>query len=683
MAGKRQHYIPRLLQRGFLHSASDKAELTWLHRRGFNARLVGIRDVGVEEWFYSRKSYGGKQTLDDVITELEHDLAASVESLRASVPGNSVDGEEAARTIVHLVMRTAHLRRVISDGMTSLTKEIETLFTDPVRLGAMIGLNSPALAAVVSDSIRESALERAPAGIPAAFAERLVAFALRELGDRLIEQAVVMLGPIFPQLYSGLAGKVRDAHNSILATSPESNAWVKALAAFEWTLLAGVDIILPDAVALAREQEGNLMPFLFTRAADVGTVVMPISSDRVLVGQAAGYSRFNLAEFNSQAAASCEAFFIGAKPFDDHKLNALIGSAPANAMKDMISAAVREAETARSMTGLVPVQAKPQTFTQQDFSYSVRLVDFGDEILLKEFADVLQGVVGALSRDLPLHDLDGFTLAHDYHAALATLDRGDPNFPPATSEALRYCSGVAKSVTVIRGGARKEHVVIEAGLAHMWLSPEAENRATGLYMLVKILAGIAHSTRYTSALEATFTPDTMGREFHLAVANAPADYWSARQAALIAPSQAEVYANLVIDSLAFTERLLSEENARIGENGDITSATMRALECATAVIGHAAEWLGHREGLGEDQPSVGSDLPERLRARGLDRWIELFGRDLAACYSPDGALNLEVVAGLSLHVERLFWSFGIYCWPEEDEVRCLVTGRSFVPPQLA
>ncbi|HEX6010302.1 MAG TPA: hypothetical protein VFY87_00570, partial [Geminicoccaceae bacterium] len=190
--------------------------------------------------------------------------------------------------MVHLVMRTAHPRRVMSAGITSITDEIESLFTDPVRLGGMIGLTGPALALVVSDAIRNSAAELVPAGIPAAFSERIMAFALRELGDRLVEQAVAMLGPIFPQPFSGLAGKVRDAHNSILATSPEHNGWVTALAGFEWTVEAGEDLILPDAVALAGEADGPLMPLLFTKAADARAVVMPIAADRILVGRRSG-----------------------------------------------------------------------------------------------------------------------------------------------------------------------------------------------------------------------------------------------------------------------------------------------------------------------------------------------------------------------------------------------------------
>ena len=76
MAGKRQHYVPRLLQRDFLDDPSDEAERTWLHRRGADAWLVSIRDVGVEDRFYSRKSPDGMPTLDDAITDLERDLAA-------------------------------------------------------------------------------------------------------------------------------------------------------------------------------------------------------------------------------------------------------------------------------------------------------------------------------------------------------------------------------------------------------------------------------------------------------------------------------------------------------------------------------------------------------------------------------------------------------------------------------
>lgn len=683
MSGKRQHYVPRLLQRGFLNDPADGAERTWLHRRGASPRLVSIRDVGVEDWFYSRKSPDGTPTLDDTITELERDLGASIRALRASPPGLSIDAGEAARTVVHLVMRTAHLRRVFSAGLTYTTKEIESLFTDPDRLGGMVGVTGPAPASFILEAIRDSVAELVPRDIPAPLAERLVTFELRELSEDVIEQTITVLGPIFPQLLDGVAGMVRDAHNSILATSLESNAWIRALAGFEWTVEAGVDLILPDAVAIGCEDDCRFTALLFTKAADVRAVAMPVSSDRILIGQVPGRDPIDIGRFNIQAAASCETFFIAAKPIQEDRLNALIGSAPANVIEEAISEAVAEAEQARSTAGIVRGPTEAPAVLQQGFSYSVRLADFGDEIRAKEFAAVMHGVVGELARRLPLHQLDGFTIAVDYPGALATLHRGDPELPPVTSGALSYGLGVAKPATVIRDNVRKEHLVVAAELAEKWLSPDDKVRATGVHMLVKILAGVAHSTLYTSSgREATFTPDAMGRELHRSVATAPAGYWSARQAAFVCPDQGQTYADLVIDCLDFAEREIAAERVRIPEIGEIGNVTRRALECVSAALIHAADWLGHRDGLVDGQAFAGSDLPERLSVRGLDRWIDLFGRDLASCYGSDGALNLEVVASLSRHVERLFWSFGIYCWPEDDEVQCLVTDRAFLPPKM-
>lgn len=74
MAGRRQHYIPQFLQRGFLDDPDHTAKRTWLHRRESKARLVGTRDIGVGECFYSKIRTDGSKTLDDLISEIEIEL---------------------------------------------------------------------------------------------------------------------------------------------------------------------------------------------------------------------------------------------------------------------------------------------------------------------------------------------------------------------------------------------------------------------------------------------------------------------------------------------------------------------------------------------------------------------------------------------------------------------------------
>src|SRR5689334_506416 len=121
MAGKRQHYLPRLLQRGFLHDPAEEAERTWLHRPNTRAKLVGIRDVGVEDWFYSRKSIDHQPTLDDLITDIEGDLSNTIHALRAKSAGAIVNSQLAAHCVVHLVMRTDHLRGLMSKGFSAIS----------------------------------------------------------------------------------------------------------------------------------------------------------------------------------------------------------------------------------------------------------------------------------------------------------------------------------------------------------------------------------------------------------------------------------------------------------------------------------------------------------------------------------------------------------------------------------
>jgi hypothetical protein len=682
MAGKRQHYVPQLLQRGFLAQPSEEAERTWLHRRGAKARLVGIRDVGVEDWFYSRKATDGQSTLDDAITDYEGDLSKSVRVLREAPFGSPVDAHHAAETVVHLVTRTAHLRGVMSAGMTSIVREVEALFSDPARLGGMMGLTGPALAGAVTDAIRSTAADLVPVGIPSAFSERLLTAIMRELGDQFVAQAVAMLGPLFPNLFGGLADKVRDAHNGIVAKPLEDHGWVKALAGFDWTIEAAVDLILPDCVALARERDGVLAPLLFTTAAEAEIVVLPVASDRMLVGRR-GSAAIDLSRFNEEAAAASENFFIAARFFDAEDLSTRIGTGVAEELSATIAEAVREAEQTRSLSDADIPAAFPQMLVERNFSFKVTLADCGDAVLAKELGDVIKAVVAALAGDLPLQGLDGITIAADYDAALANLDRGDANLPPVTSGALGYGLGVAKPVSVMRDGRRKEHLVVAAGLAETWIAPEDGARAEGLHILIKMLAGIAHTTRYADAFATSFSPDPMARELHLAAATTPSGYWSARQAAFVAPDYGEIYADLVLESLAYAERKLTMERERMADQSDIGGAFVHGLECASAVLCHAADWLGHRDGLAEGQSFAGSDLPDRLKARGLDRWIELFGRDLAGCYGPEGTLEFSVLTTLSRHVERLFWSFGLYCWPEKEDVRCIVSDQPFLPPQLS
>lgn len=678
MAGKRQHYIPRLLQRGFLDLSSEGAQQTWLHRRGVIPRRVSIRHIGVEDWFYSRKSQNFSPTLDDVISDIEQDLAPSLRNFRSSTPGSSCDPHEAAYAVVHLAFRTAHLRQIMSTSMSQLFSEAESLFLDPTRLSEMIGLTGRAPASPVTKAIRESASELEHLGIPATFSERLIAYEIREVGAKLVEQAVATLDPIFPNLFDSLADRIREAHNSIVATSPESNGWVSALTEFKWTIESGEDLILPDTVALACEKDGQLLPLLFTSAKDVEAVVMPISTDRMLVARKSDRTLIDVNHFNKEAAANSDSFFIAAKPITGNELIDLIGTAPANIIEKAISQAVRETERPQSEPDLL----HPASHDRRNFSFNVSAIDFGDAEITRELAEIIESVVNILSRELPLHDLDGITIASDYEGALATLDRGDTDLPPIVRDKIDFGFGVGIPVTVSRAKVRKQHLVIAVELAEMWLSSNSEERAYGLATLTRLLAGIAHRTLYANAYDTSITLDSLSEPLHRIVSNVPITYWSARKTAFLTSDRQYDLSEFVIKGLDSAAEVICDALRLKPDEGNFDHTLVRVLECISPVVCHAAEWLGHRDGISETEEFMDNSLPERLKEHGLDGWLELFGRDLDACYEPDNTFNLEVVGRLSSHVERILWSLGIFCWPEGNSFRYVIADQAFTPPKF-
>lgn len=672
MAGKRQHYVPRLLQRGFLHDPEEESQRTWLHRRGVKASLGPIKRVGAGKWFYSR-SLDGQPTLDDLITMLESDLGTTIGCMRGALPGALVDPQTAAHCVVHLVMRTDHIRRLISKGLESLTNEVQLLYGDPCRLGSMLRLNAQEPSHLFTDAVQEMALRLGPAGVPPSLTESMISFLVREDPDNFIRHLQAAASPFFARIRSSLATAVRDAHNRILPDATrESSGWVSRLSTFRWTVEAGEELILPDCVALAAEADGRLVALPFTTAKAAEAVVLPVSHERILVGICADRDPVDLTHFNKHAAAACTAFFISARPLDDQNLADLIGTAPATAIEAAIDKAtglVGMDEVANAP--LLPTPSQAQAFVQREFSYTVRLADFGDAVLEKEISDVIEVVVRELARRLPLHDLDGFTIALDCQRALAKLDRGDPDLPLVKNGGgLAYGFTVATRVTVKRSGVQKEHIVLSAELAQSLVSSDVKVLAIALNILVKMLASMAHSTKFAE------TTDSLIVALHAAVVTAPPRWFAARESAYVVPSLLSFYAAAVVETIQFAEREIATERAKSRELNDVGPVYRRALEHVYAILGRAADWLGYRAGLPKGEAFEGDDLPVRLQPRGLDRWLELFGRDLAAVYEDEAGINMAVATRLSQHVDRMLWALGVFAWVEGEDVRCIVTEQA-------
>jgi hypothetical protein len=76
MAGKVQHEIPQLYQRGFLIAGAEPAERIFVFRKNGISFASNIDRAGAERFFYSGPTTDDSKTLDDKITDYENRLGA-------------------------------------------------------------------------------------------------------------------------------------------------------------------------------------------------------------------------------------------------------------------------------------------------------------------------------------------------------------------------------------------------------------------------------------------------------------------------------------------------------------------------------------------------------------------------------------------------------------------------------
>lgn len=321
MAGVNQHNIPQFLSRGFrLPDGADKKDAkTWLYETCGVPRLVSIRhDVAVEPNFYSELSADGFRTLDDEITDYENAAARRLNSLKNAPTDTKVKSETAAELVAHLTIRNAHLRRIFTLGFTKLVGRAVDVFCDEAALRSMLAVDGKVVSQSVRDFIDEQ-LQANPAlgasGLPARVLYQIAQMSLKERFKTFFTEAVPMMTAMFEFLDAQAPSSAREGHNKALSTGIVPDRRVDMLKALRWKVLPspGDGFILPDCVALAEDDESGLKPLIVADLDKIAVVLMPLSSDRMLVGARPSAAAPALSGFDEAAAAASHTFFIAAE----------------------------------------------------------------------------------------------------------------------------------------------------------------------------------------------------------------------------------------------------------------------------------------------------------------------------------------------------------------------------------
>lgn len=288
MAGKRQHFIPQFLQRGFASHVTRDEAFTWVYRKGVEQFNTNIKNIGVEGFFYSEED---DRELDETITAAEGDLSSMVASLRAGEPIESMSAERLAQLLAHLEVRTRHIRQSFLESGTCLLDELLKFVGDTEVFGNYIQRKIRQDPSLMRDVISE---ELKKYGLPLAMLPhvlRLSAPLLEQVMPSLLSQLPIMAEYLRTTMPSKLKGASKSGHIKALNQTLAPEVKVRLYANLNYRLAHSAEASFPlgdSAVLFHIEGERVFKPF-FENDDILKAVLLPISPHHVLVGSADDY----------------------------------------------------------------------------------------------------------------------------------------------------------------------------------------------------------------------------------------------------------------------------------------------------------------------------------------------------------------------------------------------------------
>ncbi|MDG2531270.1 hypothetical protein [Caulobacter endophyticus] len=673
MAGKVQHEIPQLYQRGFLIPGTGKAERIFVFR---NDAIYpsNINRSAAESFFYSELPKTNERTLDDDITEYEDKrLKGLIATLRSHTPGEIVDGEAAAEVIAHLTTRNAHIRGAFKFGLETMAVSAWEVLADEDNVRRMAGLDGP----MIPDRFREiiaDSLEKLPIPnrdqIPPKLLEMMLFAAAREGFSSIFASQMPQLKSMLAFMSNLAPAVVRDGHNRALSESLVPDKRAEDLSGFTWRVQESpVDLVLPDCVALAFGEDGP-EPVMMASSSKKDTIVLPLTTRSALVGGRHGVAEVDLTTFNDAAARCAHAYFLAASKTPEFEaLAQTIGGFTDHIIRSVVETSfdklLRKEE-------LEPAEPTTTPRRQPPSSSQITLIiqgEFEPDAPPKITAAVKE-VLAQAAWSMGFDRLDGITIADDYAGGIANLDRGMPGVKNPVARNDEFGTGFAQSISVRRDGVIKEHVVVQSVVAHNLLSDNEADRAWAGHALANQIVHAEITDVFDEALPGILLSRTCeGLDAQRQAATYPAwmAYFAGRATAHFDPNRLDQTQELLQRALEIAYRTIPDERLAFQTHGNHARLVDKTFFAVRTVLEQAGALLGHADGAEVDPLAGCPALESDLRAKELLAWLADLRRDLVWLWDRRGRWqSYEEFLALGRHMDRLLWPHAIIPWSRGD-----------------
>jgi hypothetical protein len=292
MAGRKQHYDPHFLLKGFESKRKGDTVFVWYFRKDAAPREVSTRDIGHSPFFYGKPGVRGDGSLDTLITDKETEkYAVVVNRVRQDRKINPSDRD----TLVEFVyFQSARTRSTREQYRSSLVSSVERLRKKYGNLDGMMKLMQDIVNPDDEEFLKllKEKLEEKGVKLPDKVRKVLMRQYLLKHGDELIKKEAPTQILIANLLASTVLKKskklIKEGHNQgleqLIRTDPTNPVpGLNQYLQLHWDVrsLGNRSLIFGDAAVLYREENSS---HLFAGLGKGDLVLLPLSHDLLLFG---------------------------------------------------------------------------------------------------------------------------------------------------------------------------------------------------------------------------------------------------------------------------------------------------------------------------------------------------------------------------------------------------------------
>ncbi|WP_089633160.1 DUF4238 domain-containing protein [Escherichia coli] len=302
MAGNRQHFIPRFLQRGFSNEKNGKYFTNWYRKYCFKENMI-VENIGLENKFYS---HYGDSSVDKKITENETYSYSRI--LNSLVDGtyNLDNRKDLAEFIYHMEIRTKNLRENMIDSWAYLGEQLKNRLLDKETLIDYFQRNPKTI-----KELLQNELNKLP--IPASLHEQYNSMFFDNVQLWLPNAAEKMLSTLVPKFEQEIISKipeiVKKVQLDVLVSSEDKKSNIYKNMHYK-VLKTNQSLILGDSIVIFEVSgERKFKPF-YESNDDLKCIYIPLDSYSLLYATPNPEDKPNVDGINKAIAQCSFDFFI-------------------------------------------------------------------------------------------------------------------------------------------------------------------------------------------------------------------------------------------------------------------------------------------------------------------------------------------------------------------------------------